>query len=71
MPERQASGLSIAARVIAALRQDEFVLYSQEIRPALPGSGQRPFQEILLRFRQEEERLLPPGSFFSSWSRTS
>jgi EAL domain-containing protein (putative c-di-GMP-specific phosphodiesterase class I) len=28
------------------------------------SSAQRPFQEVLVRFKEEEEKLLPPGTFF-------
>ena len=35
-------------RLIAALQQDEFVLYAQNILPLAPKSGERPFQEIFV-----------------------
>ena len=54
----------LSDRLVAALRQDEFVLYGQAIVPLAPGESQRPFQEILIRFLEEETKLLPPGSFF-------
>lgn len=50
-------------RLVSALRQDEFVLYSQAIKPLAAGSGNRPFHEILIRYQEEETKLLPPGSF--------
>jgi len=53
-----------AEKLIAALRGDQFVLYSQPIRAVVPGADQTEYQEILLRFLEEEEKLLPPGSFF-------
>ena len=46
-----------------ALRGDEFILFAQPIvalnaRPGSPG-----FQEILVRFQEEEQKMLPPGTF--------
>ncbi len=52
-----------ADRLIEALNQDAFVLYQQAIRPIRPGSRADGYQEILIRFREEEEKLLPPGTF--------
>jgi EAL domain-containing protein (putative c-di-GMP-specific phosphodiesterase class I) len=54
----------LADRLIAALRQDGFVLYAQPILLLAPDPRKPPFQEILTRFREEEEKLLPPGTFF-------
>ena len=51
-------------RLIAALQQDEFVLYAQTIMPLAPKSGERRFQEIFVRFKEEDAKLLPPGTFF-------
>ena len=50
-------------RLIASLQQDEFVLYAQSIVPLMP-IGERPFQEIFIRFKEEDAKLLPPGTFF-------
>jgi EAL domain-containing protein (putative c-di-GMP-specific phosphodiesterase class I) len=50
-----------AERLIEALNQDGFVLYSQRIAPLRPGK--EPYQEILVRFKEEEQKLLPPGTF--------
>ena len=56
---------NIADKLIAALKTGGFVLYAQKILQlaASPGS-ERPFQEVLVRFKEEEEKLLPPGTFF-------
>jgi EAL domain-containing protein (putative c-di-GMP-specific phosphodiesterase class I) len=51
-------------RLISALREGGFVLYAQHIVPLGVEGRDRPFQEILTRFREEEEKLLPPGTFF-------
>jgi EAL domain-containing protein (putative c-di-GMP-specific phosphodiesterase class I) len=53
----------IANRLVAALQGDEFVLYAQSIIPLLPGSDEWPFQEIFVRFAEEDAKLLPPGMF--------
>lgn len=49
---------------MAALKGDEFVLYAQDIVALDPQMENWPFQEIFVRFREEDEKLLPPGSFF-------
>lgn len=54
----------ITDRLIAALQQDEFVLYAQTIIPLAQGRKERPFQEIFVRFKEEDAKLLPPGTFF-------
>jgi len=51
-----------ADRLIEALERDRFVLHSQEIR-ALKRTDEVPYREILIRFLDEEETLLPPGTF--------
>jgi EAL domain-containing protein (putative c-di-GMP-specific phosphodiesterase class I) len=51
--------------LIDALRRGHYLLYCQRIEPLDPNSTEkRPFQEILIRFLEEETRLLPPGMFF-------
>jgi Amt family ammonium transporter len=52
-----------ADRLVEALNQDGFVLYQQRIRPLQPNSRLEALQEILIRFKEEEEKLLPPGTF--------
>jgi EAL domain-containing protein (putative c-di-GMP-specific phosphodiesterase class I) len=54
----------MADRLISALQQDEFVLYTQSIVPLVPQSDNQPFQEIFIRFKEEDAKLLPPGMFF-------
>jgi EAL domain-containing protein (putative c-di-GMP-specific phosphodiesterase class I) len=54
----------IADRLMAALQKDEFVLYTQTIVPLAAAQRQRPFQEIFVRFKEEDAMLLPPGTFF-------
>ena len=53
----------IANRLVAALQGDEFVLYAQSIVPLGSGADDWPFQEIFVRFAEEDAKLLPPGSF--------
>ena len=52
-----------AARLIEALEHNEFSLYSQAIVPLQGAGGGASFCEVLLRMNEEEEKLLPPGSF--------
>jgi EAL domain-containing protein (putative c-di-GMP-specific phosphodiesterase class I) len=51
-----------AERLRAALDNDELTLYCQPIR-ALMGAQGYPIAEVLIRMREEEESLLPPGEF--------
>ena len=55
---------NIADKLVAALKTGGFVLYAQRILQLAPAGNDRAFQEILVRFREEEEKLLPPGTFF-------
>jgi len=50
------------ARLQDALRKDEFALYCQPIL-AFAGAERYPMAEVLVRMREEERALLPPGEF--------
>ena len=50
------------ARLRQALEQDEFTLYCQPIL-GLGAAGGYPLGEVLVRMREEETALLPPGDF--------
>lgn len=63
MDDESATQKNIADKLIAALKTGGFVIYSQKIL-RLAGDTGRPYQEILVRFKEEEEKLLPPGTFF-------
>ena len=49
-------------RLRKALKQDEFVLFCQPAL-ALKGGGGFALAEVLIRQREEEQALLPPGDF--------
>lgn len=49
-------------RLRAALEKDEFQLYCQPIL-ALRDAGRFPLAEVLVRLREEERALIPPGEF--------
>jgi EAL domain-containing protein (putative c-di-GMP-specific phosphodiesterase class I) len=51
------------AELVKALNHDRFVLYRQGIQRVAASDG-APWQEILIRFRDEDDTLLPPGTFF-------
>src|SRR5438046_9230996 len=55
-------------RLVEALVQDEFELYAQRI-VALDQPKTVPMAEVLLRMREEERGLLPPGSFLPVFER--
>jgi EAL domain-containing protein (putative c-di-GMP-specific phosphodiesterase class I) len=46
-----------------ALAQDELQLFCQPILALRPGPREYPIAEVLVRLREEEESLLPPGDF--------
>jgi EAL domain-containing protein (putative c-di-GMP-specific phosphodiesterase class I) len=50
------------ARLRAALEKNEFALYCQPIL-ALSDGERYPMAEVLVRMREEERALLPPGEF--------
>ncbi len=52
-----------ADRLVAALEQDDFVLYAQPIVPVASRQDMGLFQEIFVRFKEEDSKLLPPGAF--------
>ncbi|MGQ0545580.1 MAG: EAL domain-containing protein [Betaproteobacteria bacterium] len=51
-----------AGRLRQAIDRDEFTLYCQPIL-ALSGEDRYPMAEVLVRMREEEKALLPPGEF--------
>lgn len=53
-----------AGHFAEALRQGQFVLFCQPIVPAASGAVDYKHLEIFVRFREEEDKLLPPGTFF-------
>ena len=50
-------------KLTRALAEDEFLLYAQKILPLKSGGPDPLFFEILLRLREEEDNLVPPGGF--------
>jgi ammonium transporter, Amt family len=50
------------ARLQQAIEKDEFALYCQPILSLAQGGGY-PMGEVLIRLREEESALLPPGDF--------
>lgn len=61
--DRELAGWSDpAARLRQALDKDEFALYCQPIA-AINGTPRFQMGEVLVRLREEEKALLPPGEF--------
>ena len=52
------------ARLIKALADDDFLLFAQRIMALKPPLENQTYLEILLRLREEEDNMLPPGGFF-------
>ncbi|MER0202518.1 MAG: EAL domain-containing protein [Nitrosomonas sp.] len=64
-PSTQASkqqGIT-AARIAQAIDGGEFNLYCQKIIPIKPSVSSSSHYEILIRMHEEENNLMPPGSF--------
>ncbi len=58
------------SRLQAALEQDRFVLYTQEIRPIKAAAGAQPTcHEVLLRLRDEQGQMVPPMAFIPAAER--
>jgi EAL domain-containing protein (putative c-di-GMP-specific phosphodiesterase class I)/PAS domain-containing protein len=51
------------AKLQRALREDQFLLFTQKILPLKSGAPDPVCHEILLRMQEEEDNLLPPGGF--------
>jgi PAS domain S-box-containing protein len=57
--------LDASQRILAAINGNEFTLFCQRITP-LAGSASAPdHYEVLIRLLEEEDRMIPPGAFFS------
>lgn len=52
-----------AARLTEILEKDELRLYHQLILPLKPNQGYPQIHEILIRLREEEDSMTPPGAF--------
>ncbi len=50
-------------RIRQAIRNDEFDLYSQDIVDLRGDATSTPMLELLIRMRDEEQNLVPPGTF--------
>ena len=61
-PEQEVSA-QIRERLIRDLKDDNFLLYFQSIVPVMASPGEPPHREILVRFKEEEDDLIVPGSF--------
>ncbi len=51
-------------RIMAAIEQDEFLLYCQRIVPLSGADPNVEYHEALIRLIEEEKGLMPPGAFF-------
>jgi diguanylate cyclase (GGDEF)-like protein/PAS domain S-box-containing protein len=57
------------SRLVKALEEDRFCLYSQAIAPAQTDSGKADHYEILIRMTDENGALIPPGMFIPAAER--
>lgn len=51
------------AKLEYALKENQFLLFAQEIKPLKSNLPDQSCREILLRLQEEEDNLLPPGGF--------
>lgn len=51
------------SKLVRALERNEFLLFAQKVLPLKPLPFDHGSYEILLRLREEEDNLLPPGGF--------
>ncbi|HSQ04657.1 MAG TPA: PAS domain-containing protein, partial [Burkholderiales bacterium] len=51
------------AKLMRALQGDEFLLFAQKIMPVRADLPEPDCYEVLLRLKEEEENMLPPGGF--------
>jgi EAL domain-containing protein (putative c-di-GMP-specific phosphodiesterase class I)/PAS domain-containing protein len=49
--------------LLKAIDEDQFLLLEQPIEPLAPDATSSKFREVLLRLREEDERMLRPGGF--------
>jgi len=54
-------------RIVSALEEDRFVLFSQALEPLKPGLPKK--KEILIRLRDENNQLVSPGVFIGAAER--
>ena len=57
------AGADPRARLVRALQQNEFLLFAQKILSLKRGAGEPECYEILVRLKEEEDNMLPPGGF--------
>lgn len=61
-PEQEVSA-QIRERLVRDLKDDNFLLYFQSIVPVVASTTEPLFRELLVRFKEEENDLIVPGSF--------
>lgn len=66
---RHHTELHTAAGIRAALDADRFVVYAQEIRDLRPAGHLQRHAELLVRMRDEDGSLKPPGAFIPAAER--
>jgi EAL domain-containing protein (putative c-di-GMP-specific phosphodiesterase class I)/PAS domain-containing protein len=68
-PAREPEADDPQRKLVEAMRDNQFLLLAQPIRALQPQPGEPRFHEILLRLKEEEDNLLPPGGFFPTAER--
>jgi EAL domain-containing protein (putative c-di-GMP-specific phosphodiesterase class I) len=63
-PQALDLGSRIRSQLVADLKEGKFLLYFQSIVPAAHAASEPLYREILVRFREEEQDMMPPGMFF-------
>ena len=65
--DRELAGWEAASRLVQVLARDECVVYAQPILALQGTAAQFPIAETLVRLRQEENSLAPPGDFLPAF----
>lgn len=63
-PEEFPEPKDTSRRILAAIENGEFSLFCQLIAPLAADSGESEHYEILIRLKEEEQNMVPPGAFF-------
>ncbi|MBY4677513.1 EAL domain-containing protein [Marinobacterium arenosum] len=66
---RREGEMSWAARLKRALEQDQFLLYRQPIVAVDPAKQRKQAHEVLLRLRDDNGAIIPPGAFLPAAER--
>ncbi len=62
--EQASDSVDTSRRILSGIENGEFSLLCQLIAPLSTTSGESEHYEILIRLKEEEQNMMPPGAFF-------